>query len=213
MSGKLVGVQIPPSAPDSTMKEPKPNMTITGSGRRRARSIDLGHLLLLIFVLAIGFYAGSRYEEINVYLNDLNIIDTDTRSQEGIKPTADRDIELKKPISSTKEISQNTSEDRSTSDDAVKYVIGKEGKTFDTYTLQVVAFTKPKEAQQAVGIYRNKGYDAYTIEHENSRGEVWNLVRIGKFETRTKALLHARHFINSEGQEVLIDTYYLKVKN
>lgn len=82
------------------------------------------------------------------------------------------------------------------------------GEVPGTFTLQVAAFTDEDEAREVAAMYNEKGYDAYSIRLENSRGEIWNLVRIGKYDTNEQAINNAEIFSNREGQRPLIQTYY-----
>lgn len=74
------------------------------------------------------------------------------------------------------------------------------------YTLQVGAFSTAEEAQGVVDGYKSKGYEAYLVPIENSRGEKWNLVKIGKFNTIDQAWSYASYFQNREGLEAYVET-------
>lgn len=74
------------------------------------------------------------------------------------------------------------------------------------YTLQVAAFSAPEEAQTLADEYRNKGYNAYIIPVENSRGEKWNLVKIGRFKTIEQAWDYSADFKRREGQDVYVES-------
>ena len=76
----------------------------------------------------------------------------------------------------------------------------------DAYTLQVAAFSTPEEAQTLVDEYRTKGYNAYIVPVENSRGEKWNLVKIGKFKTIDQAWNYSANFKRREGQDVYVES-------
>ncbi len=76
----------------------------------------------------------------------------------------------------------------------------------ESYTLQVAAFATPDEARKIVNEYRGKGYNAYTVEIENSRGEKWTLVKIGKYGSIEQAWSQAAVFKKREGTEVFVET-------
>ena len=76
----------------------------------------------------------------------------------------------------------------------------------ERYTLQVAAFATPDEARKIVNEYRGKGYNAYTVEIENSRGEKWTLVKIGKYGSIEQAWSQAAVFKKREGTEVFVET-------
>lgn len=75
----------------------------------------------------------------------------------------------------------------------------------ERYTLQVAAFATSEEARKAVAGYRAKGYNAYTVEVENSRGEKWTLVKIGKYSNMEQAWSQAAVFKKSEGKEAYVE--------
>lgn len=74
------------------------------------------------------------------------------------------------------------------------------------YTLQIAAFAKPEDAQQVADDYRSKGYNAYTVQVENSRGEKWNLVKIGKYRNIEQAWNQSALFKRREGKDAYVET-------
>ncbi len=74
------------------------------------------------------------------------------------------------------------------------------------YTLQIAAFATPEDAQKAVNDYRSKGYNAYTVQVENSRGEKWNLVKIGKYRRIEQAWNQSALFKRREGKDAYVET-------
>ena len=74
------------------------------------------------------------------------------------------------------------------------------------YTLQVGAFSTPEEAQSVAETYKNKGYNAYIVPIENSKGEKWNLVKIGKFSSIDQAWSYSSYFEEKEGLEAYVET-------
>jgi len=77
------------------------------------------------------------------------------------------------------------------------------------YTLQVAAFkdSEMERAQAFVNKLKDKGYDAYIIPVYNSRGEAWNLVRVGKFKTKEEATDLAVLLHEKEGIETFVDEF------
>lgn len=75
----------------------------------------------------------------------------------------------------------------------------------ERYTLQIAAFATSEEARKVVAGYRAKGYNAYTVEVENSRGEKWTLVKIGKYSNIEQAWSQAAVFKKSEGKEAYVE--------
>ena len=74
------------------------------------------------------------------------------------------------------------------------------------YTLQIAAFATPEEAEKVVNEYKGKGYDAYTVRITNSRGEEWNLVKIGRFRTIERAWDESSLFKRREGKDAFVET-------
>jgi len=76
----------------------------------------------------------------------------------------------------------------------------------DTYRLQVAAFGNLDQANEVVSELRLKGYDAYIVTSSNSRGEVWNLIKVGKFNTAQEAWNFSAIFQSKEGGEVFVES-------
>ncbi|MEQ9619900.1 MAG: SPOR domain-containing protein [Deltaproteobacteria bacterium] len=75
-----------------------------------------------------------------------------------------------------------------------------------SYTLQIAAFARSEDAREAVKHYKDKGYNAYTVQVENSKGEKWNLVKIGKFSSIEQAWSQSAVFKRREGKEAYVET-------
>jgi cell division protein FtsN len=73
------------------------------------------------------------------------------------------------------------------------------------YTLQVGAFADKAQAEKAVSDYRSKGFSAYTVQVENSKGEKWNLVKIGKYGSIEQAWSQSAAFKRSVGQDAYVE--------
>ena len=73
------------------------------------------------------------------------------------------------------------------------------------YTLQVGAFADKAQAEKAVSEYRSKGFSAYTVQVENSKGETWNLVKVGKYSSIEQAWSQAALFKRSLGKEAYVE--------
>ncbi len=76
----------------------------------------------------------------------------------------------------------------------------------DSYRLQVAAFGSFDQANEAVNDLKIRGYDAYVVTTSNSRGEVWNLVKVGKFDTAQEAWNYSTIFQSQEGGEVFVES-------
>lgn len=73
------------------------------------------------------------------------------------------------------------------------------------YTLQVGAFEDKVRADNAVSEYRSKGFSAYTVQVTNSKGETWNLVKVGKYSSIEQAWSQAALFKRSLGKEAYVE--------
>jgi len=94
-----------------------------------------------------------------------------------------------------------------TSPDAAKAETSQTEQTGKSrYTLQVGAFADKADAEKAVNEYRSKGFNAYAVQVENSRGETWNLVKIGKYSSIEQAWSQSAIFKRSEGKEAYVET-------
>jgi septal ring-binding cell division protein DamX len=76
----------------------------------------------------------------------------------------------------------------------------------DSYRLQVAAFGNLDDANELVSELKLKGYDAYIVTTSNSRGEVWNLIKIGNFQTAREAWNFSTMYQNKEGGEVFVES-------
>jgi len=74
------------------------------------------------------------------------------------------------------------------------------------YTLQVGAFADKAQADKAVSEYRSKGFGAYTVQVTNSRGETWNLVKVGKYGSIEQAWSQSALFKRSVGKDAFVES-------
>lgn len=75
----------------------------------------------------------------------------------------------------------------------------------DSYRLQVAAFGNLDDANELVGELKLRGYDAYIVTTPNSRGEVWNLIKVGNFKTAQEAWDFSTMYQDKEGGEVFVE--------
>lgn len=76
----------------------------------------------------------------------------------------------------------------------------------DSYRLQVAAFGNLEDANDFVNGQKLKGYDAYIVTTSNSRGEVWNLIKVGNFKTAEEAWNYSAVYQDKEGGEVFVES-------
>jgi cell division protein FtsN len=74
------------------------------------------------------------------------------------------------------------------------------------YTLQVAAFADKAQAEKAVSEYQGKGFSAYTVQVENSKGETWNLVKIGKYSSIEQAWSQSALFKRTVGRDAYVES-------
>ncbi len=76
----------------------------------------------------------------------------------------------------------------------------------DSYRLQVAAFGNLDNANELVAELKQKGYDAYIVTSSNSRGELWNLIKIGNFKTAQEAWDFSTIYQSKEAGEVFVES-------
>jgi cell division septation protein DedD len=76
----------------------------------------------------------------------------------------------------------------------------------NVYRLQIAAFANLDDAKEAVKGLQLKGYDAYIVTTANSRGEIWNLIKVGKFETAKEAWNFSTLYQSKEGGDVFVES-------
>lgn len=76
----------------------------------------------------------------------------------------------------------------------------------DEYRLQVAAFSNIEDANEFVEQLKLKGYNAYIVTTSNSRAEVWNLIKVGNFNTAQEAWNFSTIFQSKEGGEVFVES-------
>ncbi len=78
--------------------------------------------------------------------------------------------------------------------------VGSDGR----YTLQVISYRTPDEAELFARVLRDKGHDAFVMEAEvEGRGRFYR-VRIGPFEQRGVAERYRRQFESDEGMATIV---------
>jgi len=80
------------------------------------------------------------------------------------------------------------------------------GALEDSYRLQVAAYADNTTANEVVEELKVKGYPAYIVIITNSRGEVWNLIKIGDFKTAQQAWDFSDVFRSKEGGEAFVES-------
>ncbi len=74
------------------------------------------------------------------------------------------------------------------------------------YTLQVGAFADKADADKAVNEYRSKGFSAYTVQMQNSKGETWNLVKVGRYGSIEQAMSQSALFKRTVGRDAYVES-------
>lgn len=74
------------------------------------------------------------------------------------------------------------------------------------YTLQVAAFTSPKQAHALIDSLRKKGVrDVYQVKTKRKSGEIWYKIRVGRFDSNE----NARRFANQLISQKSIKNYFV----
>ncbi|MGH7807822.1 MAG: SPOR domain-containing protein, partial [Thermodesulfobacteriota bacterium] len=95
----------------------------------------------------------------------------------------------------------NTAQDTAKTDMTQPEKTSKRG-----YTLQVGAYADKAQAEKVVSNYRSKGFSAYTVQVENTKGEKWNLVKIGKYGSIEQAWSQSSAFKRSVGKDAYVES-------
>jgi cell division septation protein DedD len=244
------------------MRELKPKLIITDSGRRRKGPGGFWSLLTLLIVFLVGVYAGTKLDDLGLIGGGLK--ETGNEITSGQKPvtydqksaeslvrsykiadkqkseadggaglmTAENQITHENispaPVLSVSENKTNTgitsidpgrmtgvsSETENTvtaepgikPDDTANSTTNKtEQPARGKYTLQVAAFADKADAEKAVNEYRSKGFNAYIVRIQNSKGEKWNLVKIGEYGSMDEAWRQSALFKRTEGKDAYVE--------
>lgn len=132
----------------------------------------------------------SEFSSPASFQNDVDVNDDDTGNDIILAQESGHSIEIDSALDSS--LPADNSEEAA--------------KTKGLYTLQVAAFSTPDEANSVAKEYIAKGYEAYVVPIDNSRGETWNLVKIGKFNTIEQAWSYSAYFKNREGAEAYVES-------
>ncbi len=158
----------------------------------------------------IGVFIGTRIGTVNIVERDAFTSKEAKVSNSGIDTKGKGESDLGKsnstastfapnPVKNGKEIEESTPLSESLTDKIYKY------------TIQVAAFEGMEKAQRVVSELKEKDYDAYIVSVSNSRGEAWNLIKVGKFETREQAQTAANNLLQQkQASEAVIEELKLE---
>lgn len=153
-----------------------------------------------------------QQKEVNTNVQD---VPTQSVSENNTDKIADTNLEINSEDQGT-ELVDDTS--MASSSDALTETTNNESSfeegglaatnspTEDSYRLQVAAFGNLDDANGFVSQLKLKGYDAYIVTMPNSRGEVWNLIKVGNFKTAQEAWNLSAMYQNKEGGEVFVES-------
>jgi cell division septation protein DedD len=180
---------------DCTTNELKPKLILTKpnrSGTRRFRS-----LLTILIAFILGVFIGMKIKGTNIHFvenKEANISNSETAVQGNEKKPA-KEYEPSITISATK-LLESPEESKSLNQPNVE---------INKYTIQVAAFEEIERAQRVANELKEKGYNAYIVPIYNSRGEAWNLIKVGKFKTKEEARDFASLFQKKENMEAIVE--------
>src|SRR5574341_1481464 len=187
------------------MNELKPKLVLAKS--KRGGRFKL--ILLLVFAFGIGVFIGTKIKTVDRMESEAfksknaKIDNTGVdvpKKEDTVSGDADLTTSTLAPnkVKNGKEIEESTPLSDSLTDKIYKY------------TIQVAAFVEMGKAQRVVNKLKEKGYDAYIVSVSNSKGETWNLIKVGKFETRQEAQTVAKLLQQKEASEAVIEELKLE---
>jgi len=200
------------------VKELKPKLILTNGDSRRGSSFKQFLIILIVFVIGVfvGLSIGGKRA-----LDDSNgeiVVDASSgkksidrsTGEEGRESLKDSSASLKNDFTHENEGVgfKISSKDKDNAQDNKKYRTGEHTgivKPKGVHSVQVGAFKEIERAHKAQRDLTSRGYDPYVIPYVNSLGEIWFLVRIGKFDSRNRAEEFAIHFQKSETMEAFVE--------
>jgi hypothetical protein len=206
-------------------KEIKPRLLLEKPKRGDGKS-KLKLFLVFIVSFTLGVFIGMRIDNVNVEIAKKKEIETSglKTGVQGEKPDLNYNPNLKGSIATGGKIQVHdkegfgattvssgpmgaiSGESRESKESEPNRGIDRANENEYRYTIQVAAFkdSEMEMAEAFMNKLKDKGYDAYIVPIHNSRGEAWNLLRVGKFKTKEEATDLADLLYKKEGMETLV---------
>jgi cell division septation protein DedD len=188
------------------MDELKPKLILTK--RTKSGVTRFTFFLTLLVVFALGVFAGTKIKNVDIQMvkkKEGNINNSEMRVQDNQKRPSHKEDRLSVTTPAMGPI-KNGEESKSEELKPQESKPSKESEIeTDKYAIQVAAFKEMERAQRVTNELKEKGYDAYMISTYNSRGEAWNLVKVGKFKTKEEAQDFASVFQKKESMETIVE--------
>lgn len=189
------------------MDELKPKLILTKPNRSGISRFTF--FLILLITFALGVFIGTKIKNTEnqvVEKKEANVSNSETRVQGDEKKPSPKEGQLsvttaaREPVKNGEESRPDDlrpQEPKPLSEPEI-YKVGK-------YTIQVAAFEEMERAQKVANELKEKGYDAYIVSTYNSRGEAWDLIKVGEFKTKEDAQDFASLFQKKEGMEAIVE--------
>lgn len=167
------------------------------------------HFLVLLVVFALGVFVGMKVSNLNIKIvkeeAKERAVNAQTEINDSQAKISDSETDNQEVANQLKPvITPTVSSSPEPPSPTVSPSPSPEPPKVMEYTLQLAAFKGREKAQEFVNELKEKGYYAYFVPVSNSKGETWNLIRVGKFKTRDEAQDFAALFQERERMEVLV---------
>ncbi len=188
------------------MDELKPKLILTKPGRRGVSGSTF--FLILIITFALGVFVGTKIKNINIQIVEkkvASISNSETHVQGDEKKSYHEEDRPSVATANVEPIKSGEESKRDLKPQELKPLSESEIYGASGYTIQVAAFKEMERAQKVANELKEKGYDAYVVSTYNSKGEAWDLKKVGKFKTREEAQDFASLFQRKEGMEAIVE--------
>lgn len=164
-----------------------------------------GLILCGIFIFFFGILAGEKYSINKTSLIQPKIGQKATSTKESFTVSGNTDKlkdtnQIKEEITFYKTLSD---EDKSIKKESAKIKNmakrGERERDKKAFTVQVGSFKRESEALKLRSMLKEKGYDVYIVNFNDSEGTVWYRVRIGSYNNKIEAYSIAEKIEKNEG--------------
>ncbi len=183
------------------MDELKPKLILTKPGRRGVSGSTF--FLILIITFALGVFVGTKIKNINIQIVEkkvASISNSETHVQGDEKKSYHEEDRPSVATANVEPIKSGEESKRDLKPQELKPLSESEIYGASGYTIQVAAFK-----EMVANELKETGYDAYVVSTYNSKGEAWDLIKVGKFKTREEAQDFASLFQRKEGMEAIVE--------
>jgi cell division septation protein DedD len=188
------------------MDELKPKLILTKPTKSGGSRFKF--FLTLLITFALGVLIGTKLENRNTQVIEKK--DADASISEMLVQHGEKKPLPKNQLSVTPVATEPVKNSEESKQEELKPWVSKplsESEVYkaDKYTIQVAAFDEMEKAQKIANELKVKGYNAYIVSTYNSRGEAWDLIKVGKFKTKEEAQDFASLFQEKENMEAIVE--------